>query len=316
MYRRAGAVLLRPHRPGHRRDDRQRHGHAGRAAARGGDASRCRVVRLVSGRASYRDLVAGWRNACELARCAWGGGETPTLSGVVEPHRRARRLGDRHRQTEGRDPGEHPAWRRDRPVRELGYSRQRTDAGAGDRRKLPEATSHPSDGRAYGEALSIRRTSTSVSSRIASIGASNRLRGQCHRSWLAQADARFRIVRVRCRSPSKPHRLHVYSGARPRGRRGSIRQLQHGRWVRRVRAGEGRRYGPRGLRRSFRSAPSAPVMSNRATRRRSLSSQGTLVLRRNPVRPLGGVRPLFARPRFAAPSNLVARPSFCHSWLP
>ena len=31
------------------------------------------------------DLVSGWKKACELARCAWGGGETPTLSGVVEP---------------------------------------------------------------------------------------------------------------------------------------------------------------------------------------------------------------------------------------
>ncbi|RPI50649.1 MAG: phosphoribosylformylglycinamidine cyclo-ligase [Acidobacteria bacterium] len=30
------------------------------------------------------DLVDGWRRACERARCAWGGGETPTLSGVVE----------------------------------------------------------------------------------------------------------------------------------------------------------------------------------------------------------------------------------------
>jgi phosphoribosylformylglycinamidine cyclo-ligase len=30
------------------------------------------------------DLVDGWRKACELARCAWGGGETPTLGGVVE----------------------------------------------------------------------------------------------------------------------------------------------------------------------------------------------------------------------------------------
>ena len=30
------------------------------------------------------DLVDGWRNACLLARCAWGGGETPTLAGVVE----------------------------------------------------------------------------------------------------------------------------------------------------------------------------------------------------------------------------------------
>ena len=30
------------------------------------------------------DLVDGWKAACQLARCAWGGGETPTLSGVVE----------------------------------------------------------------------------------------------------------------------------------------------------------------------------------------------------------------------------------------
>jgi phosphoribosylformylglycinamidine cyclo-ligase len=30
------------------------------------------------------DLIAGWRKACQLARCAWGGGETPTLSGIVE----------------------------------------------------------------------------------------------------------------------------------------------------------------------------------------------------------------------------------------
>jgi len=32
-----------------------------------------------------RDLVLGWKNACNLARCAWGGGETPTLKGIVVP---------------------------------------------------------------------------------------------------------------------------------------------------------------------------------------------------------------------------------------
>lgn len=31
------------------------------------------------------DLVLGWKNACNLARCTWGGGETPTLKGVVVP---------------------------------------------------------------------------------------------------------------------------------------------------------------------------------------------------------------------------------------
>lgn len=32
-----------------------------------------------------RDLINGWKKACDLARCTWGGGETPTLKGVVVP---------------------------------------------------------------------------------------------------------------------------------------------------------------------------------------------------------------------------------------
>jgi len=32
-----------------------------------------------------QDLVDGWKKACNLARCVWGGGETPTLKGVVVP---------------------------------------------------------------------------------------------------------------------------------------------------------------------------------------------------------------------------------------
>ncbi len=32
-----------------------------------------------------RDLVEGWKKACNLARCTWGGGETPTLKGCVVP---------------------------------------------------------------------------------------------------------------------------------------------------------------------------------------------------------------------------------------
>jgi phosphoribosylformylglycinamidine cyclo-ligase len=31
------------------------------------------------------DLISGWSKACDLARCAWGGGETPVLKGMVEP---------------------------------------------------------------------------------------------------------------------------------------------------------------------------------------------------------------------------------------
>jgi phosphoribosylformylglycinamidine cyclo-ligase len=32
-----------------------------------------------------QDLVNGWKHACNLSRCVWGGGETPTLKGVVVP---------------------------------------------------------------------------------------------------------------------------------------------------------------------------------------------------------------------------------------
>lgn len=31
------------------------------------------------------NLVAGWRKACDLSGASWGGGETPTLSGIVIP---------------------------------------------------------------------------------------------------------------------------------------------------------------------------------------------------------------------------------------
>lgn len=31
------------------------------------------------------DLIRGWKNACMAARCTWSGGETPTLSGIVNP---------------------------------------------------------------------------------------------------------------------------------------------------------------------------------------------------------------------------------------
>lgn len=30
------------------------------------------------------DLINGWKNACDLAGATWGGGETPTLKGIVE----------------------------------------------------------------------------------------------------------------------------------------------------------------------------------------------------------------------------------------
>ncbi len=33
----------------------------------------------------YQDLIAGWKLACDHAGAAWGGGETPTLKGIVNP---------------------------------------------------------------------------------------------------------------------------------------------------------------------------------------------------------------------------------------
>ena len=34
-----------------------------------------------------QDLVRGWRDACDVCRMSWGGGETPALGGVVEAER-------------------------------------------------------------------------------------------------------------------------------------------------------------------------------------------------------------------------------------
>jgi phosphoribosylformylglycinamidine cyclo-ligase len=31
------------------------------------------------------NLIEGWKKACNLSRCSWGGGETPTLKGIINP---------------------------------------------------------------------------------------------------------------------------------------------------------------------------------------------------------------------------------------
>lgn len=50
------------------------------------------AMHLAVGESSWFDderrsgaLIDGWARACRMARCAWGGGETPTLKGVVVP---------------------------------------------------------------------------------------------------------------------------------------------------------------------------------------------------------------------------------------
>ena len=33
-----------------------------------------------------RDLINGWKSACDLSGASWGGGETPTYKGIIYPH--------------------------------------------------------------------------------------------------------------------------------------------------------------------------------------------------------------------------------------
>ena len=33
-----------------------------------------------------KDFIAGWKEACDLSGVTWGGGETPTLKGIIEPN--------------------------------------------------------------------------------------------------------------------------------------------------------------------------------------------------------------------------------------
>jgi phosphoribosylformylglycinamidine cyclo-ligase len=37
-------------------------------------------------KAKSQGLIAGWKKGCDLSRCAWGGGETPTLKEIVYPN--------------------------------------------------------------------------------------------------------------------------------------------------------------------------------------------------------------------------------------
>ncbi len=36
-------------------------------------------------RKRMKDLIAGWKSACDLSQVSWGGGETPALSGIINP---------------------------------------------------------------------------------------------------------------------------------------------------------------------------------------------------------------------------------------
>lgn len=39
----------------------------------------------LSDRERMNDLISGWKSACDLSGASWGGGETPTLKGILQP---------------------------------------------------------------------------------------------------------------------------------------------------------------------------------------------------------------------------------------
>ncbi len=104
-----------------------------------------------------RDLVEGWAKACNLAGAVWGGGETPTLKGIIEPDtidlsgsavgivkpKEHLTLGDKL------TPGDAIVLVESSGIHANGLTLARTIAS-----KLPEGYATPlSDGKNYGESL-------------------------------------------------------------------------------------------------------------------------------------------------------------------
>ena len=82
--RAAGRQPLRRRRLRRGRRDPQRPLLRGRAAARRQRLLRHRRLALVRApRARRTALLEGWRRACEDAGCVWGGGESPSLPGML-----------------------------------------------------------------------------------------------------------------------------------------------------------------------------------------------------------------------------------------
>jgi phosphoribosylformylglycinamidine cyclo-ligase len=102
-------------------------------------------------------LVDGWRKACDLARCVWGGGETPTLRDIVLPGTAVlagSAMGhvapkDRLLSTQLIQPGDAIVFLASSGIHANGLTAARDIAAL-----LPKGYLTPlSDGRAYGEAL-------------------------------------------------------------------------------------------------------------------------------------------------------------------
>ncbi len=86
--------------------------------------------------ARSRSLVEGWRRGCVDAGCAWGGGESPSLPGLVDEQRDRARGGGRRRRAGGprADPRRAAgSWRRNRDRGLQRSARQRSFAGTSGR---------------------------------------------------------------------------------------------------------------------------------------------------------------------------------------
>ena len=164
------------------------------------------------------DLVDGWRKACQLARCAWGGGETPTLSGDCRGrHGRPGRLRDRHGQAERPvDSRERPARRCHRAVRELRHTCQRAYACARNCRACAERLPH-----AASRWAAVRRGAARSHTHLCRCDRGlpeprhrHSLCRQHDRPWLAKADARAPIRSPMSSSGSRRRSLFSTSSSR------------------------------------------------------------------------------------------------------
>ncbi len=191
-----------------------------------------------------RDLVEGWRAACDRSGVAWGGGETPALAGVVESGRidlAASCVGlirPKSRLTLGERLGDGDA------IVLLASSGIHAN-GVSLARKLVERLPDGyrttlADNSMYGEALLTPTVLYSpVTEALAAAGNRSALQRQHHRPWLAQAHAAPGQLQL-----PDPHAAARATGAglhcrarRPAAAR-VLWQSEHGRRLRTLRGGE------------------------------------------------------------------------------
>ena len=232
------------------------------------------------------DLVDGWRTACQLARCAWGGGETPTLSGVVEattvvlagsaigmikPKGRLIRANIQH--------GDAIVMFESSGIHANGLTLARAIA-----ERAPKGYLTPlGDGRPYGEAL-LDPTHIYVGAiedclnRGVDIHYAVNITGHGWRKLMRAPDpSPISSTSV----PPAASRVRLHPGGRRRRRRGGIRQLQHGCRICRLCAGEGCRGGARRREGVSLSPLCAPGTSKQRNQARRHHAKGPGVLRRH-----------------------------------